>query len=193
MPRSLILSIAMVILSGLPGRGQQVAAVAPGYTAEFSASVQETDSGKSTVVYTETRWVSANGNWRSRQQLADGRTVEKFGEPAQGVFKVDHQEKRVLRQGPFIKRNGPNVLSSGNTKHISSEIVAGLQTEVFQVSFPNGEAFLYRAPQLGDDVVKIIRKDKKRTFTLEPTHIQVGEPAAEQLHHPNYPAVDNKH
>jgi hypothetical protein len=189
--------LMITFLVPLLGFGQQPStAPAPkrnliGYVAEFTATIAA-GSEEPRIVYRERRWISSSGNWRSVQERTDGQSVERFSDLGGGVYQVDEKGKKLVRLGsaPGDSPTGSATASAEASKYIRTETLLGFDTDIYEIEIPGGSALLYRARQLNGDIIKVMRRSAKNTFTLEATRILLGEPDPELLKHPEYPVAE---
>jgi hypothetical protein len=59
------------------------------------------DDGRIVETYTETRYVSGNGDWRSVKQFHGGPVKESVGIVGRGVFAVEKKEKKLRFRLPY--------------------------------------------------------------------------------------------
>jgi|GEM_PF-1338268 len=150
-------------------------------------------SGKGTAVYTETRYASANGNWYSLRLYANGRSDETFALIGRGVYAKVGSKLNFLSDydasNPMMSleklQKSPNF--------VRTETVLGQAAVVLKTGSPDNVVELYRAPSLGGDIIKMVRRAGSETITvLEPLSLTFGEPDASLFKMPNLP-VDRKH
>ncbi|HEX8137342.1 MAG TPA: hypothetical protein VF544_07105 [Pyrinomonadaceae bacterium] len=153
--------------------------------------VTTTDAnGNAEEDYTETRYVSSNGNWHTIKQYPDGQTQEGFAEVGRGVFALSpkHQKMFFLSGHDVSKadaeslRQSPNFVRTetilGYTAYVSKQVREGTTLEV------------YRVPELDGAQVKHVFNNGSATVVFEPVSILAGELAADKLRHKEYP-MDN--
>lgn len=147
-------------------------------------------NGNAEEEYTETRYVSSNGNWRTIKQYPDGQTQEGFAEVGRGVFAISpkHQKMFFLSGHDVSKadaeslRRSPNFVRTetilGYTAYVSKQVRTGTTLEV------------YRVPELDGAQVKHLFNNGSSTVVFEPVSLTPGEPPADKLRHKEYP-MDN--
>lgn len=150
-------------------------------------------NGKATPVYTETRYVASNGNWRSTRYYTDGKREELFAEIGRGVFAAkpnkvhfvsEHNSSTVeLTLEGFQKAPG----------YERTENVMGLLTVVQRPANDRQEVTMegYRALSLNGDFIKIIFYGPVTTVK-EPVSLALGEPDPALLKIPHGLPIDTK-
>lgn len=150
-------------------------------------------NGKPTPVYTETRYVASNGNWRSTRYYTDGKREELFAEVGRGVFAAKSNKLH------FLSGHNPSMAEltlEGFQKapgYVRSENVMGLLTVVQRpANDPEGSRMEgYRALSLNGDFIKIIFYGATTTVQ-EPVSLVLGEPDPALLKIPSDLPVDTK-
>ncbi|MGI9105828.1 MAG: hypothetical protein ACR2G4_06230 [Pyrinomonadaceae bacterium] len=153
----------------------------PAYTIMWQATDYNT-SGESVPVYTETRYVSSNGNWRNVKQYTDGQTIETFGEVGRGVFSKKGRKLDFLsgyaKAKPILKAEG--FLNSPN--YLRTETVMGQTAIVVKTkNDPDGRVEIFVSPILNGDTIKMIFHGEITTV-VEPISLTFGEPDPAFLH-----------
>ena len=141
--------------------------------------------GREQDFYTEKRFVSANGDWRSVRQYEDGHVRELLAD-ARGVFSIHPEEEKMY----FVSGRLRNPLEPEAyqlSSDIREETVLGYLTYVTTQSQGNVVVERYHAPALNGDVIKHIYREGEFIRTLEPIEILRGEPAPESFAHEEYP------
>lgn len=159
------------------------------YTIVWRVTTTDAD-GNTEYDYTETRYVSSNGNWHTIKQFPDGHTEEGFAEVGRGVFAlspgrqkmdflsehdVSKVDEEMLRQSPHFVQT-QTIL--GYTAYVSKQAQEGTALES------------YRVPALNGAQVKHVFNNGSATVVFEPISIALGEPPADKMKHREYP-VDN--
>lgn len=150
-------------------------------------------NGKPTPVYTETRYVASNGNWRSTRHYTDGRREDQFAEVGRGVFAAKGAKLH------FLSGHNPSTAEltlEGFQKapgYVRTENVMGLLTVVQRpANDPEGSRMEgYRALSLNGDFIKIIFYGAT-TSVQEPVSLVLGEPDPGLLKIPSDLPVDTK-
>lgn len=147
------------------------------YTIVWQATEYD-HQGRPTPLFTETRYVASNGNWRSIRYYTDGGRDETFAEVGRGVFARGRDKLYFLSEHsvPSMELTEEGFRSAPG--YIRTEKVLGLLTVVQRPENDlEGRMEGYRALSLGGEFVKIIFRDPTRTTVQEPVSIVFGEPA----------------
>ena len=134
-------------------------------------------NGKATPVYTETRYVASNGNWRGTRYYTNGRQEDIFAEVGRGVFATKGKKLHYLSgHNPYTAE----LTLEGFQKapgYVRTENVMGLLTVVQRPANDLDEITMegYRALSLNGDFIKIIYYGPVTTVQ-EPLSIVLGEP-----------------
>lgn len=150
--------------------------------------VTDWEGGKVTGAYTETRYVSSSGNWRSVKQFSDGRTEETFAEAGRGVFLLKPAEgKMVFLSGHEIHKRDPEA-QRRSPNYVGSDTLLGYA--VHKVEQRQGETSVVfsHAAALNGDMIGMSQRDGDCGFSVEPVSIVEGEPGREALAHGELPA-----
>lgn len=138
-------------------------------------------SGNAQVAYTESRYVSSRGNFRSVKLYPDGRRWETIAEVGRGVFSIRDGSPTMQYRSPYVG----SVVTPKNCARI--ELVLGY-TACVQVS-RTGTVMIerYLAFALNGDIIKHVYRDSSLTRILEPISITLGEPPPALLQGKNLP------
>jgi hypothetical protein len=155
------------------------------YTLVSKTVVYQSD-GSSVEAYSEVKYVSSKGQWRSVKSFPNGRTLEQFAEVGRGIFTIDKTARKMFFESPF----SPQKETVDEMKQIAgysrTETVMGYATLVFTHATAEGSVEIFRAIDLNGDTVKYIMKRGAVTTVVEPVSIQLGEPAPGTLDHSEY-------
>lgn len=157
------------------------------FKAEYRATL-ETSGSEPRLLFTEARFYSTSGRWRTVQTQQNNDRVERFGKFGEGEFEVDEKNKRLLRRSSRRQADFPG--SVGASRRIGSDRILGFETEIFEYAGDGVTILLYRAPELNGGLLKFVRKTERNTFVLEATRVFKGEPEPELLESPSYPVID---
>lgn len=150
--------------------------------------VTTTDAnGNAEEEYTETRYVSSNGNWHTIKQFPDGQTQEGFAEVGRGVFAISpkHQKMFFLSGHDLSKVDAESLRRSSN--FVRTETILGYTAYVSKQVREGTTLEVYRVLELNGAQVKHIFTNGSSTLVFEPVSITPGEPAADKLKHKEYP------
>lgn len=155
------------------------------FTITFKAE-DRYDDGRVVQAFTETRYVSSTGDWRSIRQLPSGATIERVGIVGRGVYTVDAQAQKLWFNSSYADRfpKAGERLRSDN--YVRTEAVAGFTTDVVRVEAAGKSAEFYQAPDLNNFTIKQVERDAQFVRSIEPTSIILGEPSADSLKFPEY-------
>lgn len=165
-----------------------------GYTVVWQVTNYD-ENGEAVPYRTETRYVSANGNWRAVERYADGRTEEMFAEVGRGVFLARGDKMHFLSDYPEVPAVSDRRLRNSRD-YLRTETVLGLTAHVSKVGnadAPPDWMEFYRAPALGGDYIKVVERDPQThrlVHVTEPISITPGEPAPAQVRGPEGLPVD---
>lgn len=140
-----------------------------------NSSTFQTPGDKPQKVYQETRYVSASGVSRLVQHHRDGRTVEKLRNP--GKPEQVFSSRNGTANNPDLNPQSQPIRV--NHTEIAGEEIAGHRT-VVDIS-DDGTTKIFRAPDLGNFVLKLVNQTSRGTFILVATEIVIGEPDPKDL------------
>jgi hypothetical protein len=147
-------------------------------------------SGNTEYNYTETRYVSSNGNWHTIKQFPNNRVEEGFAEIGRGVFAIRPDQRKMF----FLSGHDISVADAETLRQSQgfarTETILGYTAYVSRQAQENSSLEVYRAPALGSNMIKQVFHNGSSTLVFEPISIDVGEPPADKLRHQEYP-VDN--
>jgi hypothetical protein len=191
---SALISVFLVGISALVGSAREASSELqggapqtsnPAFTLTTSRSVTRAD-GRERLVSTQQRFQRSDGIYKLMQTLyaqegtAAG-TQTLFGYIGLGVFRLDEGKKRLVFTGPQIDDRPADVeqFLRAHEMFKRDESVAGISTVVWRKAGRAEEDFVeeYRAPSLGGLLVKTVTVSARQRETVEPTAIQMGEPA----------------
>lgn len=157
----------------------------PAFTLTTSRAVTGAD-GRERLLSTQQRFQRADGIYKLVQTLyaPDGTTEQVqtlFGFIGLGVFRRDEAGKRLVFTGPQIDDRPADVeqFLRAHEQFTREESVAGISAVVWRKGGrAEGDVTEeYRAPSLGGLLVKTVKISARGRETVEPTAIQMGEPA----------------
>lgn len=196
----LALVLGVLVLMLVRRRAAQTAAASHriGYTIVWQTTGYDLE-GKFRPIELETRYVSAQGNFRSvKHSLVNGMEKVWFGEVGRGEFFVKPKEKQLDYVSPLgrpIWRTMETLKASSKFNRI--EQVAGYEAAVMRLHV-DGEpedtySDVYYAPGLNGELIEIVGMDEGKPASItEPIAIVKGEPDPNNLKHDEYP-VDTTH
>ncbi|HET9785623.1 MAG TPA: hypothetical protein VFP47_00730 [Pyrinomonadaceae bacterium] len=177
-----VVSALLVLNLALPASGQpEKKRVA--YTILLRA-LDYYDDGRIVETYTETRYVSANGDWRSSKKFHGGPVKETVGIVGRGVFSVDKQAKKLRFHVPYSTNYAAEMASGPR----AGKLVKFLGYDAYVVRIPRGAnaMFVARAPALNGDVVQIMTRETGFTRIIEPVRIVIGQPSGMTLSYDDF-------
>jgi hypothetical protein len=157
--------------------------------AAFTLSVSHTvtrPDGQERLISTQQRFQRSDGTYKLVQTFyaLDGTTERVqtiFGFIGLGVFRLDEEHKRLVFIGPQIDDRTADVEQSLHASDLLAreEFVAGVRAVVWRQAGRRKKEFVeeYRAPSLGGLVIKRVKVSALGRETVEPTAIELGEPA----------------
>lgn len=178
-----------------PAASNQARALRSGYTITWEGVFRHPD-GTVEEAYTETRYVSSNGNWHSIKKYSEkngDRVEEAFAEVGRGVFSIrswDGNKMQFLSEHQASQPADPENYRR-SPQYVRTAEILGYKAYVLRER--NGDVIVDRwfAPSLGGDVIKHIYRSKSEdgifVRVLQPVSIVMGEPDAEKMKHPEYP------
>ncbi|HEX3145179.1 MAG TPA: hypothetical protein VHQ64_14500 [Pyrinomonadaceae bacterium] len=134
--------------------------------------------------FSEVKYVSAHGNWRSVKSFRSGLALEQYARVGHGIFTVDNKQKKMYFESPYNPASTPQSLTNRN--YVRSEIVGGIRTNVLRSGTGDNYAETFLAPELNDDVIKTVLKSPAGTRVIEPVTITRGEPVRGAFQHNEY-------
>lgn len=201
MVKRLLIVVVLVVVAGTAGFGTRTLLNSfatekrPAYTVVWQATDYHSD-GKVELDYTETRYVSSTGNWRSKRRYSDGKSDETFGEVGRGVFVYGGQKLHFLSDygapRPVLSeaqlRMSPNYLRTDKILGYDAIVVSSGNR-------PRTCSEFYKVPALGGEVLKTVmcHNEQGDKTVLEPISLVLGEPDASLLKFPADLPVDYEH
>jgi hypothetical protein len=159
----------------------------PAYTIVWQETSYD-GSGTAFPESTETRYVSANGNWFSVKNYADGKTEEMFAIVGKGVYLKRGQTLYFMSDFNLIPQRTADGMKSKN-HYQRTENVLGLPVVVIN---PDGDTQqhleMYFAPALNAEIKTVIHG--ARTLVKEPISLTFGEPDPKLFNFPDELKVD---
>ena len=155
------------------------------FTLSLSRSVSRPD-GQQRLISTQQRFQRADGSYKLVQTLyaPDGTTERvqtNFGFIGLGVFRLDEERKVLVFIGPQIddRTADPEQFLHARELFTREEFVAGVSAVVWRQAGRGKEEFVeeYHAPSLGGLLIKKVKASALGRETVEPTAIEMGEPA----------------
>ena len=142
------------------------------------------DDGRIVETYKETRYVSANGDWRSVKQFYRGFVQETVGIVGRGVFSVDKKAKKLRFHVPY----STNYVGEAVSRSRSAREVKLLGYDAYVKRIPRGgnTMFVTRAPGLNGDVIQIMTREAGFTRIVEPVSIEIGQPSGMTRYYDNF-------
>lgn len=167
-----LVAISIGIVAQITLRGAKENAL-PAYTIVWQVTDYDA-RGNGTPVYTETRYVSSSGKWRSIKEYSDGKREEVFAEVGRGVFAKRDQKLHFLSgYAPLPLRNAAGFMKSPN--YLRTETVLGQLTVVVKpVNDFDGNFEIFFAPSLNGEIKTISRGEV--TTVKEPVSLTFGQP-----------------
>lgn len=176
-----LLSAVLLLNLIAAGNGQEKKRTA--YTIVLRA-LDYYDDGRIVETYTETRYVSGNGDWRSVKQFYGGPVEEAVGIVGRGVFSVDKKAKKLRFRVPYSTSYVAEMASGPR----AARVVKLLGYDAYVVRIPRGAntMFVARAPALNGDVIQIMTRETGFTRIIEPVHIGIGQPSGMTLSYDDF-------
>jgi hypothetical protein len=153
------------------------------YTIVFKV-VDYDHRGVGTEAYSEIKYVSSRGLWRKIKSLPGGANVEQFAQVGRGVFSIDRAKRKMFFESPYAF--GTTEPSQRNKAYVRSENVLGFSTNVLRSGTPESYIETFLAPELNDDIIKIVIKRPTGKRIIEPVIINRGEPPRRALARAEY-------
>jgi hypothetical protein len=186
----LLLSMSVLVTVGMKAVVGRKALRHTPYTITWRVTTID-GAGKLLDEYTETRYVSASGNWHTVKQFADGSVEEGFAEVGRGVFALQPKQQKMyfLSEYEVASVSPTGLQQSAQYQH--TEKLLGYKVYVSAMTKAADSSMeIYRAPDLNGDMLKYVMHDGASVRTLEPVKITLSEPTAAELKHEEFP-VDN--
>lgn len=145
--------------------------------------------GNATFRYTETRYADSAGRWHNVKALAEGGREVSFREPGQGLFIEDEKVNHYVSGAPFEPQSTTLEEWHKSPQFVREDTIAGLPVAVTRVSNRPGDPVLelYHAPDLNNDIVKVVATQPNLTWVEEPVSLDLSEPDPSVFHHPDLP------
>lgn len=167
-----VVSLLLVLSVGAEASGQGKKRVA--YTLRLRA-VDYYDDGRVIETYTETRYVSANGDWKSVKQYYGGFVQESVGMVGKGVFSIDSKAKKLQFRVPYPSNDVPATETRSRAKKVVKRL--GYDAYVIRIQQGGNAMFVTRAPALNGEVIEIMTRQAGFTRIVEPVSIAIGQPS----------------
>lgn len=186
-----ILSVGLVAWAGSARESMRNAAEAASQApmVAFTLTTSHTvvsPNRRERLISTQQRFQRSDGVYKLVQTLyapdgASERVQTLFGFIGLGVFRLDEAGKRLVFTGSQIDDRPADVeqFLRAHETFTRDESVVGITTIVWRQAGRAEGDFKeeYRAPSLGGLMVKTVKNSARRRETIEPTAIQMGEPA----------------
>jgi hypothetical protein len=156
------------------------------FTIAFKAK-DHYDDGRVVEAFTETRYISSTGDWRSIRQLPSGAVIERVGLAGRGIYTVDAQAQKMWFNSPYSGTFPKLGERQRSANYLRTETVLGYVADVVKLEVAGKSFELYQAPDLSGFVIKQIEHQPGLTRVIEPTSITAGEPDAQSLTFNEYP------
>jgi hypothetical protein len=188
-----LISVFLVGITVFGGRGREAMPVvheaqlvsSPAFTLTTSRTIRRGNQ-RDRLLSTAQRSQRSDGIYKLEQTFyaPDGTRVGKqtyFGFLGLGVFRVDEARKLMVFTGPLIDDRPADIEKYLRSHELFTreESVAGVTAMVWRQADADTEEFReeYRAPSLGGLLIKSVKVSAHERETIEPTSIQLGEPA----------------
>jgi hypothetical protein len=201
MVKRLLILVVLVVVAGTAGFGARTLLNSfakekrPAYTVVWQATDYHSD-GKVELRYTETRYVSATGNWRGVRQYPNGKSDETFGEIGRGVFVHRGKKLHFLSEYAAPRQLLSEAQLRTSPNYLRTDTVLGYDAIVVSSgNRPRTCSEFYKVPAFGGEVIKTVmcHNEEGDKTVLEPISIVLGEPDASFLKRPADLPVDYEH
>lgn len=145
------------------------------------------DDGRVVQAFTETRYVSSTGDWRSLRQLPSGAVIERVGIAGRGVYTIDAQAQKMWFNSPYSDTFPKAGERRRGNNYLRTETVMGYAADVVKLEGAGKSFEIFQATKLSGFVVKQVERGQGLTRIIEPTSIIVGEPDNQFLKFTEYP------
>jgi hypothetical protein len=179
--------------------GTQRQQKAKGFTIFSTLSFTPAGSSEARITGNRVRYQKSDGSFKqTTTYLNPDGTVKKtdvlFAQLGRGVFEVSGNEKVLSFLSPMRAQKPPmseaELRGDHNHNIVKEELVLGYRTLVARI-LDNGDSSsyteLYHALELQGFQIKTVNVSQAGTTVIEPTKIQVGEPAESDFGMPNLP------
>jgi hypothetical protein len=191
---AMVLTGALFLIAASAGPNRKLTRAVPetalqtsqaAFTLRASRSVSRPD-GQERLISTQQRFQRSDGTYKLVQTFyaLDGTTERvqtNFGFIGLGVFRLDEERRRLVFAGPQVDDRSADAeqLLRASELFVREEFVAGVSAVVWRQMGRGKEEFLeeYRAPSLGGLLIKKVKVSALSRETVEPTAIEMGEPA----------------
>ncbi|HKS29181.1 MAG TPA: hypothetical protein VJS44_15240 [Pyrinomonadaceae bacterium] len=145
------------------------------------------DDGRVVQAFTETRYVSSSGDWRSLRQLSSGAVIERVGIAGRGVYTIDSQAQKMWFNSPYSDTFPKAGERRRNSNYLRTETILGYAADVIKLEAPGKSFELFQARELSGFIVKQVERGQGVVRVIEPTSIIAGEPDKQSLNFTEYP------
>jgi hypothetical protein len=145
--------------------------------------------GNATFRYTETRYADSKGRWHNVKAFAEGGREVSFREPGQGLFIEDEKVNHYVSDAPLEPQSTTLEEWRKSPQFVREDNIAGLPVAVTRVSNRPGDPVLelYHAPDLNNDIVKMVATEPTSIRVAEPISLSLSEPDPSVFRHPDLP------
>lgn len=158
----------------------------PAFTVAWTRTATAPD-GQSQLLQTTRRYQRADGAYKlvhtiQSQNSSAGRVETVFGFVGLGAFRLDEARRQLVFISPMTEEEPEDVEGylRADPRFNREEEVQGQRSIVWRTSTHRDTGFVeeYRAPALGGLLIKRVEESARGRQVLEPTEIDMGEPAA---------------
>lgn len=145
--------------------------------------------GNATFRYTETRYADLKGRWHNVKEYAGGGQEVSFREPGKGLFIEDEKVNHYVSDVPVEPVSISLAEWHKSPQFVREDTVAEIPVAVTRVSNGSGAPILelYHAPDLNNDVVKMVATEPNSIRVAEPVSLNHSEPDPSVFRHPELP------
>lgn len=145
------------------------------------------DDGRVVQAFTETRYVSSAGDWRSLRQLSSGAVIERVGIAGRGIYTIDAQAQKMWFNSPYSDTFPKAGERRRGSNYVRTETVLGYKADVVKLEAAGKSFEIFQAPQLSGLIIKQVERGQGYVRVIEATSIAAGEPDNQLLKFTEYP------
>jgi len=140
----------------------------------YSIVLRETNfypDGHSVLVYTESKWTAATGDWYSVKVFATGQIEKQFGRPGSGVYMYNPRRQRVdhIRAYPL---NFPNPrINLKSPEYVSTGAILGYTAYLLHSQANGMSVDTWLAQDLNGDIIKQVITKNGVIMQLDPVTV----------------------
>jgi hypothetical protein len=145
----------------------------------YSIIMRETNSypdGHSVLVYTETKWTAATGDWYSIKVFPTGQIEKQFGRPGSGVYMYNPRRQRLDYIRPYPPTSPNPRINLKSPEYVSTGAILGYTAYLLHSQANGMSVDTWVAQDLNGDIIKQVITKNGVIMQLEPVTVELLGP-----------------